>query len=328
MTLVSENEQLVSIIVPVYNVSQYLRKCLDSIIMQTYINWKCILVNDGSTDNSKEICEEYVGLDSRFLLINQENQGVSAARNAALEIIDGGGYISFIDSDDYVEPDFIESLVSGMTVGLSVVDFVMEHTPLNIQNQEVTAEFLDLTIAIDQIFKGMKLNAIVANKMFVADIIQSNNLRFDESISNYEDGLFLFQYLSLSKAAKLCHQKKKLYHYVIRQGATFGPFKEKELSVFIAFDKIQTIVAEHFPECSNSVILRRCLQIQREIHRMHYSQYDMDEYEHKLQRELRKHLKLIVRDKRILSTQRKLILLVMSYNIPLSCFIKERFRKS
>ena len=92
---------MISIIVPVYNVEEYLEECLESICKQTYTDIEVVLVNDGSTDGSKEICEKYCRQDSRFKLINQENQGQSAARNNGVSF-STGEYITFVDSDDVI----------------------------------------------------------------------------------------------------------------------------------------------------------------------------------------------------------------------------------
>lgn len=101
---------LVTIIVPVYNVENYLNRCLDSIIKQSYKNLDIILINDGSTDNSLKICNNYAKNDTRITVINIENSGPSICRNIGLEKAKGG-YISFVDSDDYIEKNFIETLL-------------------------------------------------------------------------------------------------------------------------------------------------------------------------------------------------------------------------
>ena len=104
-----ESKTLISIIIPIYNVENYLRQCLDSIVSQTYQNFECLLINDGSPDNSADICKEYVGKDSRFKYFEKENGGVSSARNLGIER-SGGAYITFIDPDDWVESDYLEVL--------------------------------------------------------------------------------------------------------------------------------------------------------------------------------------------------------------------------
>ncbi len=101
---------LVSIIVPIYNVEKYLRRCLDSVSEQTYQNWECICVNDGSPDGSAAILEEYRRKDSRFKIVNRENGGLSMARNSGLDVM-AGDYLIFIDSDDFIHPQLLEICV-------------------------------------------------------------------------------------------------------------------------------------------------------------------------------------------------------------------------
>ena len=99
----------ITVIVPVYNVEHYLEKCLDSLINQTYKNLEIIVINDGSTDNSGEICQEYAQKDNRIVYIEKENGGLSDARNVGLDKMTGS-YVTFIDSDDWVELDYVEIL--------------------------------------------------------------------------------------------------------------------------------------------------------------------------------------------------------------------------
>ena len=100
-------EPLISIVIPVYNAEKYLRACLDSVLAQTYKNWEAICVNDGSSDNSAKILEEYAAKDARFHIINQQNSGVSTARNTGLRQTTGK-YIYFMDADDIVSPYLFE----------------------------------------------------------------------------------------------------------------------------------------------------------------------------------------------------------------------------
>lgn len=101
----------VSIIVPVYNVEKYLRICLDSILAQTFTDWECILVDDGSTDKSGEICDEFVQRDPRFRSFHKRNGGVSSARNMGLAEV-RGEWVTFMDSDDWVESYFLSTITS------------------------------------------------------------------------------------------------------------------------------------------------------------------------------------------------------------------------
>ena len=106
-------KELISIIVPIYNVEKYIHKCIESIINQTYKNLEIILVDDGSPDNCGNICEEYAKNDSRIKVIHKENNGLSSARNAGLEICKGD-YIGFVDSDDYIELNMYEVLINAL----------------------------------------------------------------------------------------------------------------------------------------------------------------------------------------------------------------------
>ena len=104
----------ITVIVPVYNVENYLNKCLDSLINQTYKNLEIIVINDGSTDNSGEICQEYAQKDNRIVYIEKENGGPSDARNAGLDRMTGS-YVTFVDSDDWIELDYVEILYKKIT---------------------------------------------------------------------------------------------------------------------------------------------------------------------------------------------------------------------
>ena len=109
----ASKEPLISIVVPIYNVAEYLPRCLDSILAQTYKNFEVILVNDGSTDKSKQICQDYSRKDKRFILINKKNGGVSSARNTGIDRAKGD-YVTFVDPDDYADDDYLEVLFRTM----------------------------------------------------------------------------------------------------------------------------------------------------------------------------------------------------------------------
>ena len=153
--------ELISIIVPIYNVENYLRQCLDSIQNQTYQNFECLLINDGSPDNSADICREYLEKDSRFKYFEKENGGVSSARNLGIEC-SGGTYITFIDADDWVDSDYLEVLYNALideNADISVSTYKRFHMADNcwyihsfqrgyekrvFTNQELIDEFIDL----------------------------------------------------------------------------------------------------------------------------------------------------------------------------------------
>ncbi len=121
----SKEEPLISVIIPVYKVEKYLKRCVDSVLAQTYENIEIILVDDGSPDNCGEMCDEYARADSRVVVIHKENGGVSAARNIGVER-SHGEYVTFVDSDDYISPDYVEylySLLSDNDADVAIADF-------------------------------------------------------------------------------------------------------------------------------------------------------------------------------------------------------------
>ena len=123
---------LVSIIVPIYKVEPYLRRCLDSIVNQTYTNLEIILVDDGSPDGCPQICDEYVAKDKRIIVIHKENGGLSDARNAGLDICKGE-YISFVDSDDILDLNAVEYMLNAGTD----VDIVITNVKMFINEEEI-----------------------------------------------------------------------------------------------------------------------------------------------------------------------------------------------
>ena len=152
-------EKLISVIVPVYNVEEYLDECLDSIRKQTYKNIEVILVNDGSTDKSQEICERYCQQDSRFYLINQENRGLSGARNRGIQE-STAEFITFVDSDDVIKEDMLEQLMKPMTLeNIDIVECWYTHN-----EQELELETKD---NIGIVFRGDAKGVLLINLLSV-----------------------------------------------------------------------------------------------------------------------------------------------------------------
>lgn len=231
----------VSVIVPIYNAEKYLIECLESIINQTYKNIEIILINDGSTDNSLNICNRYKKYN--FLkIISQPNQGVSCARNKGLKIA-SGKYIVFVDSDDYIAPNMIEELVKGITkTDIAICEYNELYKdnviPIKIDNKLTSInqeEAILLTFA--------NAGGYLWNKIFKKDIIEKNNLYFDKDIHMLEDQLFVLKYLSKINKAKIIH--KSLYNYRIRKtSAARNTNDDKYNTIIIALQKIAAIFQE------------------------------------------------------------------------------------
>ncbi len=216
----------VSIIIPAYNVERYISDCLDSVINQTYPNIEIILVNDGSRDGTALICEEYAKKDSRIIYINQQNQGVSTARNNALELVTGE-YVLFLDSDDWLEVNAIELLLLNMG-DLDILQFDMIRY---INGNRVSKKFPTETsklfnkqeIISNVIFpeKFEKKNGYygdsrtVGGKLYKTEVIK--NIRFNSKLKFYEDGEFLIK--ALFPDIKFKAIDLKIYHYRINDGS-------------------------------------------------------------------------------------------------------------
>lgn len=209
-----------SIIVPVYKVEKYLHKCIDSILNQTFRDFELILIDDGSPDNCGAICDEYAAKDGRIKVIHQENAGVSAARNAGLDIATGT-YLGFVDSDDWIEPEMYEKLVDAIRennrdVAICGVSYVHENSERDydgfVAEQELTQEDL-----ITELFgKPGILGTGIWNKIYCSKQIAS--VRFDETRRYAEDSVFLLQsFLKCpSGGIKIADPS---YHYVLRENS-------------------------------------------------------------------------------------------------------------
>lgn len=206
----------VSIIIPVYNASQYLAECLDSIIAQTFEDIEIICINDGSTDDSLEILKQYQIKDARILIIDQKNQGVSAARNAGLAIAKGA-YNGFVDSDDAIENDFYEKLFKAAVS--NKVDLVFSKTFFGggeLVNGKIYSKEEILEIILPLYFKEDGHNAIW-NKLYSAEIIRQYEIHFPVGKTHGEDAEFNIHFLM--KTGQLYVLDYSGYHYRETEGS-------------------------------------------------------------------------------------------------------------
>ncbi len=183
---------MISIIIPVYNAEKYLSTCLDSVLAQTFTDWECILVNDGSTDNSGKICEEYVVKDKRFRVVHKENGGVSSARNLGLDKVQGE-WIVFLDSDDSIKPIFL-SEISSSSSDLVITGFIANNLSTCPLKQIISRS--NIAHNINDILHLKEIYVVWA-KRFKKELIQRNDIRFDEKLRMSEDTLFCYDYLSV-----------------------------------------------------------------------------------------------------------------------------------
>ncbi len=225
-------KDLISVIVPVYNVENYIRKCIESILNQTYKNLEIILVDDGSPDNCGKICDEYAKIDSRVKVIHKQNGGVSSARNAGLEIAKGD-YVAFVDGDDFIEQDMYEKMHLSLKKDNADISFCRFNEVVDAENflvVETALEDFCASLNLKYVFNQTSLISVEDNckkvKKYVGGYIWrslfNRNLigktRFDENVWHAEDLLFLIECLC-KKEIRISFVDEYLYNYVIRSGS-------------------------------------------------------------------------------------------------------------
>lgn len=188
------NEELVSIIIPAYNVDNYLEECVHSLLCQTYKNYEVIIIDDGSTDNTYTVGRRLTDESANVKLFRQENQGVSIARNAGIQKANGE-FVVFVDADDIVAPQYIEALVEcAKRSDMGMVGFTSERekiaTKVNMNIVDIRASDM-----MESILCGTNYDGYLWNKIFLKKIIEDNNLKFQKNIVVWEDLLFVVQYL-------------------------------------------------------------------------------------------------------------------------------------
>lgn len=207
----------ISVIIPVYNNDKHIKKCLDSVLNQEFKDFELIIINDGSTDNSKNICEKYKSEDSRIKLININNSGVSNARNIGLQNA-VGEYIQFIDSDDYIDKNMFKDLYN-IAINTNVDIIISGITKININtkdSEEILTMFSGLytrqevldNFELEQRKTG--LYGYISNKFIKADVIKRFKIKFDTTIKLAEDLDF---YLRLYKYIDNIYLHRKSYYY-------------------------------------------------------------------------------------------------------------------
>lgn len=235
----------ISVIVPIYNSEKYLRNTIDSILNQTLDDFELILINDGSTDSSLSICKEYKKQDSRIVLINQKNCGVSITRNNGLKIAKGE-YISFIDSDDWIRPNFLEKLYNAAIDNGNNADIVLCNRLIS---NGKTSWFLPFEEKQEFRKKNLKeylhnvllgnYESFVTNKLYKNDLIKKYNVRFIDS-SFMEDNIFNLEIIDKSNLIIFIPDPLYIYRNVFN-GLTNKIDKKRCESLLLNYQKKKII---------------------------------------------------------------------------------------
>lgn len=256
---------LVSIIVPTYNVKHYIRECIESILNQTYKNIEIIIVNDGSTDNSMTMINDYVTSINKIKVINQENQGLSAARNSGIERAKGK-YIAMIDSDDKIKPDFIKNLVkTAMQTNADIVRGSFRDFQGNIPTGWI-ADFITNPNSGPQVldqFLNQNTSFVVWSSLYSREFLNNNNLRFTPGIL-LEDGDFTCR--AYMAANIVITTQYTDYMYRIRPGSILTSNNAKHMSESenLIIDKFLTMISSVQSQKSKQILTKAVYAFMRD----------------------------------------------------------------
>lgn len=224
-------DDIVTVIVPVYNVKEYLSECIASIIHQTYKNLEIIIVDDGSTDGSSEICDKFQRKDRRITVIHKENGGLSSARNCGLEVAKGR-YISFIDSDDFILPDMIETLLNSIKkndADVACCDFFSDRNSC----MEYEGEYVfDRETAISRLFDAKGFCCYAWNKLYRKFLFDNIQYPVGELFEDIKTTYAIFK-----KSTRISYVRKREYFYRLREESiTHREFNEKDRDLLLAIN--------------------------------------------------------------------------------------------
>ena len=230
----------ISVIVPVYNVEDHLSKCINSLLKQSYSDFELILVDDGSTDQSGAICEEFSRIDKRVRVIHKANSGVSSARNIGIDKA-VGNYITFIDADDFVEEDYLRELLD-YEFDLVICDAWYTNPDGSTQKR-----ILDLIDGIDMVSdknilcwyeKGIMYS--VWGRLFSLTLIRNNQIFFDENTTRGEDTIFMFNYVDKCNNIKFISEPMYYYVQYGKEGSSSKKFNFKNV---VALNYLDSFIA-------------------------------------------------------------------------------------
>lgn len=308
------NQPVVTILLPCYNVEQFLPQCLDSIINQTYKDLQIVCIDDGSTDNTWQVLQDYAVKDIRIEVYHQDNQGVASTRNNLLDKVKGE-YVLFIDSDDWIEQDMVAFLVLKsletecriVTCSIAQNDTVIEPDKQNenIWNrQKVVREFL----------RHVSFNGSLCNKLI--DVSLLNNVRFHCEISYGEDALFIWEVIQ--RVEKILITDKQLYHYRMNVGSIsaqqWTPYKKG--SGHLVWKQIVSDTERLWPQFLDIAKARYATEDMWGLYFASLANYPYDEHIKERQQNVRKNLKLISKNG-LISKTKIVFAYVIAYCYPL-----------
>lgn len=228
---------LISIIVPVYNTERYLSKCVDSILAQTYIDFELLLIDDGSTDKSGVMCDEYARKDSRIRVFHKANGGASSARNVGIKNA-RGEWVSFIDSDDTVPFSYVNDYLQEITDDTDLIVAKYQVLDYSGNIELIYGKYKNKSFSHSEFLKELfcqksgEYQGYMCNKFFRYSVLRNHNITFNESIFYNEDRLFIVQYICASKSL-IKYIDASPYNYFLRPDSAMGLLEQRHVKQFV-----------------------------------------------------------------------------------------------
>jgi glycosyltransferase involved in cell wall biosynthesis len=310
---------VISIIVPVHNVDSHLRKCLDSILAQTFTDFEVIVVNDGSSDGSGYICDAYAKQDERVKVMHKEYKGVSAARNTGVECA-AGDFIGFVDSDDYIDRNMYQTLYqlcldTQSDISICTLGREIDGVLINKGTEKIYSKKLDHQEAMRELFKGMLYRFSLCNKLFKRtcfDGVQFPEGRIHEDLAT--------TYKLFANANQAVFTNYIGYIYVKQQKSILtSSYHEKRLDAFRGWDEILNFIHRAYPQLTNEVnacFVYFCTDHIYAILRQVSNKEERKQYLNTIQQTVKKNYRSL-RKNTMLSVNYRFIISIINYNISL-----------
>lgn len=253
---------MVSIVVSIYNVEKYLNRCVESLLDQTYQDYEIILIDDGSPDGCPAICDEWGRKEKKIHVFHKKNGGLSSARNYGIKHAKGE-FIIFPDPDDWVEPEYLETLLSIKENNKADLSICGHYRGECVYNKNADRLVMETEKALEQLMLPDSFCGYVWNKLFSLKIIKENNVFFDEELGMVQDLHFCVRYFQYCR--KIAYDPIPVYHYSVDGGGVtsrFSPLSPRKISGLSTYKKIGRITHDKYPqieEIAYSSLCKMCL---------------------------------------------------------------------
>lgn len=325
MKKVSKDYPLISVIVPVYKVEEYLDRCIESIINQTYENLEVILVDDGSPDNCPKMCDEWAKKDKRIKVIHKKNGGLSDARNRGIEKANGK-YISFVDSDDYINSDYISELYNAITTNdcdISISGIVVKYTNGTIINRYTNIkEELNSKETLKKMLYDDGIDVSAYAKLYKRELFK--NIKFPKG-RLYEDAATTYKLIYSSK--KIANNNVPTYFYMIRNDSiAHGRFNKKKMDLIKSTKEMTDFIKDKYPDLSDACDRRLMYAYLSTISQLASSNEIHEKEENILTEYIKKNSKKALKDKKC-PKRDKFAIITLKFGFKFYRFIWNLYRK-